>query len=291
MDYALAPSYRDWETIGTPIVENGKMYSKIKKKCDRCVNGVYICRIENGQPVPHPNAQGVCFQCGGTGFITKKVRLYTVEEAAKMEQKNEAARIKRQQEQEKKMKEEYSAKKEKWLEDNGFSAEGVTYVAAGDTYPIKDELKAAGFIFSPVLKWHKAELDSTYECIPIKVEDIVEFSAWGTGCYKLGAGDLVNERLNATLPQSNSEWVGEIGARITITVTFVKKHGFMGRFGPSTVYTFEDNDGNLFTWFSTVEVKKEIGETFILTGTVKEHSEYKNIKSTVLSRCKIKEVE
>lgn len=292
MEYVMAPSYRDYETVGTPIVRNGKMYTKARIKCDRCGGlGIIASRVENGAIVPIPIANGVCFKCSGSKYIYKEVRLYTVEEATKMEQRNEAARIKRQQEQEKKMKEKYAAKKEKWLEDNGFSAEGVTYVAAGDTYPIKDELKAAGFIFSPVLKWHKAELDSTYECIPIKVEDIVEFSAWGTGCYKLGAGDLVNERLNATLPQSNSEWVGEIGARITTTVTFVKKHGFMGRFGPSTVYTFEDNDGNLFTWFSTVEVKKEIGETFILTGTVKEHSEYKGTKSTVLSRCKIKEVE
>lgn len=289
--YITAPSYRDWETVGTPLVKDGKMYQKVKTKCDRCGGlGLIASRVENGQIIPIPVANGVCFKCGGSKYICKEVRLYTVEEAEKMEKRNEAARVKRHEEQEAKMKAEYAGKKAKWIEDNGFSAEGVTYVAIGDTYSIKDELKAAGFTYSPVLKWHKATPDENYQTIKVDMDSIVEFSAWGTGSYKTGAGDLINELLDATQPKSNSEWVGETGSRISMEVTFVKRHGFMGKFGASNVYTFEDDNENLYTWFSTVEVKHEIGDRFILTGTVKEHSEYKGTKSTVLSRCKIKEV-
>ena len=81
MEYALAPSYKDYETVGSPYFKNGKMYTKARTKCDRCMNGVYVCRVENGQPVPHPVADGVCFRCNGSGYISKDVRLNTVEEA------------------------------------------------------------------------------------------------------------------------------------------------------------------------------------------------------------------
>lgn len=287
-EYTVAPSYKDWETVGTPLVENGKMYTKIKKRCDRCVNGVYVCRIENGMPVPHPNCNGVCFQCGGTGYEVKKVRLYTIEEAAKMEKRNEAARIKRQEEAEAKMKAEYSQKKAKWIEENGFNENGVTYIVTGDSYSIKDELKAAGFTFNYVLKWHKAEPDPNYSTIEVKMEDVVEFSAWGTGSYKESAKDYIEKLLQPSQPGVDSEWVGEIGSRITFNVTFVKKYGYQSKFGYTNIYTFNDEDNNILTWFSTVEIKKEIGDEFTLVGTVKDHTEYKGIKQTVLSRCKVK---
>ena len=39
--------------------------------------------------------------------------------------------------------------KGKWLEENGFSHLGETYVVMGNSYSIKDALKEAGFKFSP----------------------------------------------------------------------------------------------------------------------------------------------
>ena len=71
MEYFVADSYKGYELIGEPFKKSGRMYSKARCKCDRCVKGVYVSRIENGQPVPHPNAGGVCFACNGVGYITK----------------------------------------------------------------------------------------------------------------------------------------------------------------------------------------------------------------------------
>lgn len=288
-EYALAPSYRDWETVGTPLIKNGKMYTKIKRKCDRCVNGIYVCRIENGIPVPHPNARGICFQCGGTGYEVKEVRLYTAAEAAKMEQKNEAARIKRQQELETRMKAEYAEKKMKWLKDNGWSQDGVTYIVIGDSYSIKDELKAAGWVFDYVLRWHKADPTGYEDRIKkVEIDKLIEFSAWGEGHYIIGAKDYIDNLLTEDSADKNSQWVGQIGSRDTFNVTLVSKRGFQGQYGYSNVYTFRTEDGNILTWFSTVKVEKEPGDQFTLVGTVKDHTEYKNIKQTILNRCKIK---
>ena len=290
MEYALAPSYKDYETVGSPYFKNGKMYTKARTKCDRCMNGVYVCRVENGQPVPHPVADGVCFRCNGSGYISKEVRLYTVEEAEKMEKRNEAARIKREQEREAKMKAEFANNKRKWLEKNGFTQDGVTYIVTGDSYSIKDELKAAGFIFDPVLRWHKAD-PAGYEDRVKKVEldQVIQISAWGEGHYITGAKDFVDNLLTENSEDKNSEWIGEKGSRYTFeNVTFVSRRGFNGKFGFSNVYTFRTEEGNLLTWFSTVDVDKEVGDVFTLAGTVKDYSEYKGIKSTVLSRCKVK---
>lgn len=288
-EYALAPLYRDYETVGTPYFKNGKMYTKARRVCDRCVKGVYVCRVENGRPVPHPVANGVCFQCGGTGFIQKEVRLYTVAEAAKMEQRNEAARIKRQQELEARMKAEYAEKKVKWLKDNGWSQDGITYIVTGDSYSIKDDLKDAGWLFDYVLRWHKADPTGYEDRVKkVEIDKVIEFSAWGEGHYLTEAKDYVDSLLTEDSADRNSQWVGQIGSRDTFNVTLVSKRGFQGQYGYSNVYTFRTEDGNILTWFSTVEVEKEPGDQFTLVGTIKDHTEYKNIKQTILSRCKIK---
>ena len=44
--------------------------------------------------------------------------------------------------------------KSEWLKINGFSDDGVAYLIAGNSYPIKDALKEAGYKFSPLLRWH-----------------------------------------------------------------------------------------------------------------------------------------
>jgi hypothetical protein len=49
--------------------------------------------------------------------------------------------------------------KTEWLEANGFSEYGVTYLVLGNSYPIKDSLKDAGFKFSPLLRWHGGNCD------------------------------------------------------------------------------------------------------------------------------------
>ena len=188
------------------------------------------------------------------------------------------------------MKAEFADNKRKWLEKNGFTQDGVTYIVMGDSYSIKDELKAAGFIFDPVLRWHKAD-PAGYEDRVKKVElgQVIEISAWGEGHYITGAKDFVDNLLTENSEDKNSVWIGEKGSRYTFeNVTFVSRRGFNGRFGYSNVYTFRTEEGNLLTWFSTVDVDKEIGDVFTLAGTVKDHSEYKGIKSTVLSRCKVK---
>ena len=58
-----------------------------------------------------------------------------------------------------------------WFAKNGFNEEGTTYVVMGDSYSIKDKLKAAGFKYDPDLKWH-APTPADFQTFEIKFDEI-----------------------------------------------------------------------------------------------------------------------
>lgn len=109
-----------------------------------------------------------------------------------------------------------------------------------------------------------------------------------------------------------SKHIGNVGDKLTITVTYVKSAWFdvpsFRGFGTDTMYihTFKDADGNVLIWKTNKalcneikspikgsddwEVKYEVieeGTELILKGSIKEHSEYQDEKQTVLTRCKL----
>ncbi len=114
---------------------------------------------------------------------------------------------------------------------------------------------------------------------------------------------------------ARSTYQGEVGKRQDWTLKLTKKFdlgpGDYSREGESRfLFAFEDEAGNRFTWFSgnagvykTIEIMSadahalpydvfepyEEGKTYVVRGTVKRHDEYKGIKQTVLSRCKLTE--
>ena len=140
MVYVTADSYKSAERIGEPFDKKGKKYTKIKFKCDRCVNGIYAVGVENGSIKPHPAYNGVCLKCGGTGWLQKEVRLYTEQEYERNKAAAERAKTKREEVRKQEIEANYEKNRAKWLEKNGFSAEGDVYLIKGETYSIKDEL-------------------------------------------------------------------------------------------------------------------------------------------------------
>ena len=222
-NYFVSNSYKNWERIGEPFEKNGKMYTKAKCQCDRCVKGVYICRVENNQPVPHPAYGGVCLKCGGAGFLTKEIRLYTEKEFKQKEAAAARQKEKKAAELEAKMKAEYNDKKAAWMEKNGFDAEGATYIITGDSYSIKEELKAAGWKFDSVLLWHKADPAGYEDRVHIFYDyEIIEYSAWGEGHFKTGAKEYIMQKMLPVEVQDLT-YVGEIGEKLKkVPVTYTK---------------------------------------------------------------------
>ena len=93
-----------------------------------------------------------------------------------------------------------------------------------------------------------------------------------------------------------SQFVGTPGEKLTVTAVYegspyFERRGF-GGYGTERVYIHRFRaDGNLIIWKSSCGIRPlglQEGETVVVTGTVKEHSEYKDEKQTIILRAKVK---
>lgn len=87
---------------------------------------------------------------------------------------------------------------------------------------------------------------------------------------------------------ARSRHVGQVGARVELTLTLSKAIPYGGAF-PGTIYVFHDVDGNSFSWSTSSGYmgSGDVGRTFRFKTTIKEHGEYKGTKTTSLARVKI----
>jgi hypothetical protein len=98
-----------------------------------------------------------------------------------------------------------------------------------------------------------------------------------------------------------SEWQGEVGKKLTVNATILSRFDSEGTWGVTHIIKFRDVAGNRYVWFcsSLPEVGRmehggplywnpQAGQNgTLITGTVKSHNEYRGVKETVLTRCKV----
>lgn len=96
--------------------------------------------------------------------------------------------------------------------------------------------------------------------------------------------------------KAKSNYIGSIGGKVDTQVILERAAWFeipsFGGYGTDRmyIYTFRDDGGNAMVWKTTKGIMFEGGELVRLKGTIKEHSEYKDEKQTVLTRCKVEKV-
>lgn len=238
-----------------------------------------------------------CYKCGGTGVQPNPevIKEYTPEYAEKLA----AQRLRRQEKQRLERIEELKAHLPEMLVEKGFNADGKVYAATGDTYSIKEELKEAGAHWKPRLNsWIFSEAHPEYNTVEISWDEVMEINTEGGW---LDWKDIdVSELIQSKLPKVEkpvSEYVGEIGKRLEAEVTLVdifswEAHSYTPWGGTviKVLYKFEDAQGNILVWitsgFGLDADKYHKGSTLKIRGMVKEHSEYKGDKQTVLQRVK-----
>lgn len=286
--YVTADSYKNWEYDSEPYEKNGKLYIDLKTKCDRCVNGIYAVGVENGHIKPHPAYGGVCLKCGGSGIMRKAgARLYTLAEYEKNKKYAENARLRKQKKLEEKMLSEAKEKKTKWLAKNGFDEDGNTYIILGNTYPIKDVLKDAGWTFSYNFLWHKED-PAGYEdrVIKLNLDEVGSWTVYGQFVFNEDAANYIQDKINSVNLHSKSEWIE--GDRIVEEeVTLESISGFEGYYGYTNIYNFVTKEGNKVVWFTSTTQDIEVGDSCFLSGKIKERKMFKNEKITVVTRCRI----
>lgn len=103
------------------------------------------------------------------------------------------------------------------------------------------------------------------------------------------AMEIKAKREKAVEAEINSQYVGELKQRITATIKSIKcVTSWDTDFGYTYIYKIIGQDGNTYTWKTGKEIDEEQAIGHTITGTVKAHTEFRGVKQTELTRCKIR---
>ena len=236
-----------------------------------------------------------CWECGGTGKREKPriIKEYTPEYEAKLMAQREKAHQKKLAE----AREKAPELNAEFFKRNGFDAEGNMWIVLGNSYDIKDELKALGCKFSSQLScWHCDHELEGHNTIKLNASEMYDVDEAGIYLWQYMKNDDVkailrkaNENLDSKA--SSSSYVGAVGDKIEIKVTMTGFHSYVTKFNWQTIHhfinLFTDEAGNVFVWNTTACSDVNVGDHITIKGTIKGHKEYKGIKQTELQRCKI----
>jgi hypothetical protein len=142
----------------------------------------------------------------------------------------------------------------------------------------------------------------------IKFRSDIAMKYLGIACYAfVGAKKFHDKELERQAREKmykdgvNNEYFGEVGDKFEKEFVFEKIIGFEGYYGYTYLLFFRDEEGRVYKWsssngsyegFSTESARYgtcdyEVGKKYTLKGSIKDHSEYKGIKQTVITRCKV----
>ena len=170
----------------------------------------------------------------------------------------------------------------------GFEKGYITIFRGGKLYEENDEY----FMYSPARYtrwwgWYFRSVDEIPNDLPDYVEPVrLPWELVGLDNNLLKPEDQVIEAVNSLLYDTDeSEFQGEIGDRLELILTVEKAIALDSYYGPSTIHIMRDYSDNCYVWITAAK-KWSVGTEHHIVGTVKQHKVYKNIKQTVLTRCR-----
>lgn len=133
----------------------------------------------------------------------------------------------------------------------------------------------------------------------LKVACAGEFATWKTVGLVVSAfpahdrelerqAEIAERERKAAEAVAKSAWVGNVGDRVTVTIAdFRTVISWETQWGTTFVYKLTDAEGHEYTWKTSCwfDDDKCIGK--VIKGTVKDHTEYRGVKQTELTRCKV----
>lgn len=90
-----------------------------------------------------------------------------------------------------------------------------------------------------------------------------------------------------------SDYIGQRGGKVDLDVVVEKVHGWATEYGYTTLFKFRTADGNAVSWYCSTSVDLDQGDRCHVRGTIKTHEvdRYSDEKTTILTRCKVSEVQ
>ena len=273
------------------IDRNGSKHWEGMITCDRCQGrGWFAIGTCNGQLVPSHVDNAVCYKCGGVGKVAGKWIERTPEYQAKLDAKRAEKAARRVAEVREQQIREREANAQQSLERLGIP-EGKIFLFLDDSN--REGIKAAGGHFDAVLGWYIGHPVDGADLLEVALSDTFTQDDWGrfhVSIYKSDV-DIMKEAERAR--RHPGAWVGQVGQKITVPVTYNFSASFEVRsfrgFGTETmfIHNFTDDLGNQLVWKTSKGICFQSGDRVVLTGAVKDLSEYKGQKQTVMTRCKL----
>jgi len=104
----------------------------------------------------------------------------------------------------------------------------------------------------------------------------------------------VKEKIKNTINRE-SEFQFNVKDKVELKLTLKGKFGYETQYGYINIFIFNDSENNVFVWRTSTNLPKDlekntfygIGDNLTIKCTVKEHIEYKEVKQTILTRCKV----
>lgn len=271
--------------------KNGKPYERVEETCPRCGgHGIFYVAVHNGNGVPAQPDGGTCYKCNGAGVVVTERRILDDKEKAQRERAKERYAEKREAKIEENKKQMIITSNINFAKTNFMDSDKVYVVDLEDTYSIKEELKEAGAKWNTAFKrWCFADVPVKYPVKLVKLSDVCIMDEDGYFVFEDNYLEIIANMLTK-VEKPASEYVGTINSKVDLEVTVKRIFGFDGFYGTSFIVTMEDSNGNTIVW-KTSSYKLEEGKTYTMTAGVKEHSEYKDVKQTIITRpTKIKEL-
>ena len=177
----------------------------------------------------------------------------------------------------------------------GFNSEGKMYVVCGgDTYAIKDQLKALGARFDYNFKWflsNPVELPEGYQLCEFSFDELYDYAPltkWAN--LKEGVSDIIKGRLQELKTATDTKYYpAEVKDKISVQATLAAVRGFDSMYGYTYIYTFT-LDEYVFVWMTAKDLDIEVNTTVDLAGTIKGFEDYAGQKQTQVTRCKVSAV-
>lgn len=102
--------------------------------------------------------------------------------------------------------------------------------------------------------------------------------------YQAELRERERKRAAEKAKEVNSQHIGNVGDRITVNIDSIRcLTSWETQWGITRIYKLVDDKGNVFTWKTSKYLDDEVK---VIKGTVKEHTEYRGIKQTELTKCK-----
>lgn len=128
------------------------------------------------------------------------------------------------------------------------------------------------------------ESDYLYSIRAIVRSAIVESRTSGFAASIISA---YNKAISSKQTSTISNHVGAVKTKDTFNLKVINALTYQGSYGTCYKYIFSDDQGNILYWNASNSQNLHVGEKYVITGTIKAHTEFKGVKQTQINYCKI----